>query len=519
MAPVRREEGVTVEEAGGGVVRETWRSVSTFSAPFSSSSSLVFPLGPLGTAISEHLKQRSTRLDESCGASSPHAFEFSFHASRGEWHGPGGGGGEVGAGTHVVSSAAAGWEELAEKVKRILGTWFVQSGTRDALHYRSDAVASSSVSERAWVSHEDGLTKESLDNFLHHIFAAEAGADVGVASLLDQRLGELGRAAGTHTSGGAAIQVSRKTGPGAGAGVNFMSVDLAISVAGEVVRLDSRFRVVSQGVPFGLGGDSSAKARKHGGDHGDDGGGSRRENSAAADAVSSLETAAEQLERWAAERLLHRCESCVRSELALAVGGAEAERLDLVGPEGHWRRGEGQERAFPAADALMRVERYLTGHPSSLFVADHYRVGVVTGGGEGADGGEAAGNSRPASLCLTTYVPTYLKPIFSASSVAVVGSNGAEKAAWILLDTALDANITWLATASSDGGANANLLQLCIAPPTTSSPDFKFKFESAESRMAVLELALQYRKAFPNVFGLPADRSAGETTTTRLLLS
>ena len=460
------------------------------------------PLGAIGTLLKKLLDLDDTADTGGDGEAGMLAY-YKFHTSKGRFVAKGGGRSSSsslrgdastrdvrdyffnGIGTHITSRCVKPLESiLADRMKELFTKWFAMSLTRDTLRFskQSDSIDRSGKNpagfvDNVWVSHEDGLTMEGLANFL--MLASPLGNDFGVSSLLKQRLSEL-----TLEGERGQFQVSR----GKKGRINFMGIEVEVSVfrgagiggGAYTAQVRTKFEVVSA-VSFG---------------------GSKRRAGRLADPAQRV---AEETEKWARKYLKRNCDFCSSSKLIMRLelesDSAAVMEMDLKGTgekTGQQEDRMSNEQRFLPKTQELRAKRYLTGHSSSLYLVENFELNFK----------EELGKAQNACFCLASYVPFYLNPLFSASKVvkriaaAEEGEEEEEMAcaeSWSLFD--LGAEITFVR--SDRKSKVANFLKVCLPIEKIMS-----NHTTGDDEQEV-KVSLAFRKSFPSVFSLPADRSAG----------
>mmetsp|Transcript_10673 Transcript_10673/g.30085 ORF Transcript_10673/g.30085 Transcript_10673/m.30085 type:complete len:443 (-) Transcript_10673:102-1430(-) len=176
----------------------------------------------------------------------------------------------------------------------------------------------------------------------------------------------------------------------------------------------------------------------------------------------------------------NQVESCSGFEVAVTMFGDGSARIEAGIT---WREdGDGGGSAVVSMPGMKaRVSRRLFGLPTSLSVVEEHDFDLAS-----------TRQSEEPNICVESYLPSYLSPLLSSSKVQV-GNAGARP----LLDVAgVDIALS--------PGKGSSLLEVCLNP----SGWDKGYVDGGQAPPSA-KLLLSYRKSFPSVFSLPADRSAG----------
>ena len=184
----------------------------------------------------------------------------------------------------------------------------------------------------------------------------------------------------------------------------------------------------------------------------------------------------------------NQVERCSGFEVIVTVFGDGGARIEAGIT---WREdGDGDGSAVVAMPGRrVQVSRKLFGLPTSLSVVEEHAFGLASTQQSGGRGKE---EPAAANICVESHLPSYLSPLLSSSKVQV-GDSGTRP----LLDFA-GADIAF------SPGKGSSLLEICLNPS-----GWEKDYDDGEEAKPSMTLLLSYRKSFPSVFSLPADRSAG----------
>ena len=447
-----------------GAVRETFRFEWTL--PLIGGGGRL--AGPLEAILGKHFATTTGEGAESCASEREEetVVVVELRTSRGEVaH-------LAGIGSHSTSSCSGRGCEVASKLDQLFSKWFPMS--RDVLSFEAagdDAIAASSS---ARVSHQDGITRESLKRFL--ALSSPQGTDHGVSSLLRAKLA----LALEEAKDFQVVRNRSRRGRGRearDASARYVGLEISISVTESVcvgpgrprtgrAHIRTQLQWVSTSPPFAGNGTSGA-------------------------------VLVDGARDWVARHLRGPCRFCERSALLVSAGAGAGGlvEFDLRGPQGLGPPGALKPEAPHNGSPLWQetsVTKAIKGHPSSLRFTEVYDI--------------LPKRTRPLSLCLESYLAPHATPLFSASTVTVRSLSGdaGEAKSWPLLDLR-GTRATYLPSTAATA-SSASLLSLCLDLDRVL--DKGANTSGGEAAWAVT-LYLEYRKSFPQVFGLRADRSAG----------